>query len=318
MMTNWEFRLFLSLPMLVACQSAADPSPKLKTSGDRIDLMLASEPLASYCRAAEVFNRPEFDRMSDHYPVRADFSIPGPEAGATRPLRIISYNVLEGFRNDPERMELVGAWLREQKPDVIAFQELNGFTPERLREWAVTWGHGHVELLRPDKYSTGLTSREPITGVRRLREGFWHGLLYGETQGMRVYVVHYAPGRERDDVRAREMQLTLSDMDAWEASALPILVLGDFNSYSPHDYPNLDHPRTAPARSLLDRCFVDLVFKHRNDGPLTPSHPTRFDPKKARATAPKDAKPVDAPQSVRPDTDPGADPGAIPSHTVAP
>jgi hypothetical protein len=58
------------------------------------------------------------------------------------PLRIVSHNVLLGFLEKPGPRR--GEWLTrmaERRPDVVALQELNGYTPERLAADARAWGH---------------------------------------------------------------------------------------------------------------------------------------------------------------------------------
>ena len=82
--------------------------------------------------------------------------------------RIIAYNVLEGFRTFPERHPQVLQWLADQQPDVVALEELNEYTEDRLRLEAARWGHPHVALLKLTGYATGFTSRRPITGLDRI------------------------------------------------------------------------------------------------------------------------------------------------------
>ncbi len=46
-------------------------------------------------------------------------------------LKIINWNVLYGF-NHHKSTEEAGRWINTQEPEVIAFQELNGISEERL------------------------------------------------------------------------------------------------------------------------------------------------------------------------------------------
>lgn len=66
------------------------------------------------------------------------------EAGAN--LRVVSYNVFEGLRYFDKRHERAVAWIAAQRPDVVALQELNNYTVEKLKEDARAWGHPYVEL----------------------------------------------------------------------------------------------------------------------------------------------------------------------------
>jgi exodeoxyribonuclease-3 len=110
------------------------------------------------------------------------------------PFRMVAHNVWYGFtkKGEPRHTEWL-AWMKEQNPDVVSLQELNSYTPEKLAADARAWGHEHSVLLKEDGFPTGFTSRTPITGVVKLREGFHHGLMRVETRGLTFYVVHFHP-----------------------------------------------------------------------------------------------------------------------------
>lgn len=160
-------------------------------------------------------------------------------------MRIISYNVLEGMQKPAGRRKAVADWLASQKPGVVAFLELNGYTEARLREEAQAWGHEHAVLLKEKGYPTGLTSRSPITDVQRVLGGFHHGAMRLKTGGVTYYVVHLSPFDSR--VRMMEAAQILAGvkdggighaLDGAQAALVakqPVVVLGDFNSLSPDD-----------------------------------------------------------------------------------
>ena len=60
-------------------------------------------------------------------------------------LKVMTYNVLTGFdwNQDSTRGTELIKWVNEQKPDVLALQEMNGFTDERLAIFAKKWGHDY-------------------------------------------------------------------------------------------------------------------------------------------------------------------------------
>ena len=60
-----------------------------------------------------------------------------------KPLKEISYNIWNSFdfRKDVERKNNVIDWFVDQKPDVVALQELCGYNEETLLEDAKKWGH---------------------------------------------------------------------------------------------------------------------------------------------------------------------------------
>ena len=51
-------------------------------------------------------------------------------------IKIISYNIMDGFSNgtDQDRIARFTAWVKEQSPDVLALNELCGFTEAKLKE----------------------------------------------------------------------------------------------------------------------------------------------------------------------------------------
>ena len=117
-------------------------------------------------------------------------------AEETKPekLRIITHNVWYGFTKKTEpRYANWKRWMKAQAPDVASLQELNNYTEERLRADADSWGHPDSVLLKEDGSPTGITSRYPINDVKRIRQGFHHGLLRCRIQGIWIYVIHFHP-----------------------------------------------------------------------------------------------------------------------------
>ena len=100
---------------------------------------------------------------------------------ATKPgnkLKLLSYNVWYGFTKKPDRKAGYLSFVKEQAPDIVSLQELNTYTPDKLAADANAWGHPHSVLLKEKGFPTGITSSQPITGIRRTLEGFHHGLLH--------------------------------------------------------------------------------------------------------------------------------------------
>lgn len=157
-------------------------------------------------------------------------------------LRVISYNVLVGFQDSSigrflpgcQRQARISAWLAAQRPDVVAFQEMNGFDEERLKELARAWGHEHVALLKEDGYPVALTSNEKIQVIARHRQNLHHGLLHARTHDVDFIVVHFAPmpGVPR---KVLEVAAALKCYRLATSVDHDAIVLGDFNSLAPHD-----------------------------------------------------------------------------------
>lgn len=189
------------------------------------------------------------------------------ESQAREPLRVISFNVLGGFRDGVSRHDRAVAWVAGQQPDIVALQELNDYTDEKLKEDARLWGHEHTVLLPvPSGFHLGLTSREPIDKVRTSTEqGIWHGVLQARTFGLDVTVVHLAP--QLEDVRMPETTLVLEQLASWNPEKRQGILLGDFNSPARSDASyyqdnGLDWPFNVMDRYLAAG-WVDVVAYHQ-------------------------------------------------------
>ena len=79
-------------------------------------------------------------------------------------LRVMTYNVLTGFdwEQDSTRGTKLIEWVRTQKPDVLALEEMNVYTKERLAEFAEKWGHNYSAIAKTDGYPVAITSNQPI------------------------------------------------------------------------------------------------------------------------------------------------------------
>lgn len=172
---------------------------------------------------------------------------------ARAPLKIITYNIWNGFDwgKDQARHDRFLKWVQEQTPDVLALQELCGYTEEKLKADAAVWGHAYSMLLKTDGYPVGITSNQPIKLNEKLIEGLWHGMLHVETHGIDFFVVHLSPADYQ--FRMREAGLIIGRIRAVENK--DYIILGDFNAVSPMD---ADLNLTRP--SLLER------YRHSDAG----------------------------------------------------
>lgn len=183
-------------------------------------------------------------------------SLPPSQLAAAEPtpqtLKLITHNVWYGFTKKPEpRYEQWRAWMPKQNPDVVCLQELNGYTAEKLAADAAAWSHPHSVLLKEDGFPTGITSRFPIHNVARLREGFHHGLLRCQIEGIWIYVIHFHPSNHAR--RVEEAALLAADIAALPGTNPRIILAGDFNGFSAADKPHYDtDPELEPFFSRLD------------------------------------------------------------------
>jgi len=249
------------------------------------------EPVAS-----KMMNTHNNTWASDHPAVLSTIKLGAPHFG------IISYNILEGFTNSPsgrfpagnERQAAVSDWLAEQAPAIVGFQELNGYTEERLAEESRVWGHGYAATVKEGGYIVGLTSREPIAVIERRLEGMHHGSLHARTMGIDCFVVHLSPFSYEH--RQREAIMIVQRVKKSLEAKRPVIVMGDFNSLSPQDIDGyegdealLDRMRASDAKhdhvenlsegqidysvmqTFLDAGLVDLYAKHR-ESDAEPGH----------------------------------------------
>ena len=63
----------------------------------------------------------------------------------TETLKVLSYNVLEGMKLDKANdYNNFVTWVSEQAPDIMAIEETNGFTKEKLTALSAQIGRAHV------------------------------------------------------------------------------------------------------------------------------------------------------------------------------
>lgn len=239
--------------------------------------------------ASRMMNTHNNTWASDHPAVLSTFKLGPPH------FEIISYNILEGFTNSPsqrfpsgnERQGVVSDWLAEQAPAIVGFQELNGYTEERLTEESRAWGHGYAATVKEGGYIVGLTSREPIEVIERHLEGMHHGSLHARTMGIDCFVVHLSPFSYEH--RQRESKMIVQRVRKSVQAKRPVIVMGDFNALSPQDIDAyegdealLTRMRSSDAQHdhvenlsdgqidysvmqiFLDAGLVDMYAKHRD------------------------------------------------------
>lgn len=184
-------------------------------------------------------------------------------------VKVLSYNILNGFdwgKDTVREVELIN-WVNAQKPDVIALQELCGFTQDKLEKMAKKWGHDHALILKTKGYPVGITSNRPIELKEKLLDSLWHGMLSCTTWGIDFYVVHLSPSDWK--FRRNESRIILEKIDAERAKNDKYIVLGDFNAHSPFDgdfdlkYPyQLERTRISDQKSEKYKNLRDGYFDY--------------------------------------------------------
>lgn len=160
----------------------------------------------------------------------------GSAAFAQDYLRVLSYNILEGMKLDTTKgKQQFVKWVKDQDPDIFAIQEANKFTAESLAALAKSYGHNYSVLVKEKGYPTALTSRFPITDVEKINENITHGYITAKVNGYHIVVLHLNP--HHYDIRRKEIALILAKIKENKATK-KLMVMGDFNSYSPLDKAN--------------------------------------------------------------------------------
>lgn len=177
-------------------------------------------------------------------------------------LKVISYNIWNGFDwgKDTVREEAMVQWLQQQDADVIGFQELNAFTPEKFARLALQWGHPYTLLLKEEGYPIGISSKTPLELKSRMLGGLWHGVLHAKTRNIDFLVVHLSPHDWQFRRSEAEIISNYIEHVLIKNQQDKFMVMGDFNSHSPFDARfDRAHPETLRRNQESDR----LRFKEK-------------------------------------------------------
>ncbi len=197
--------------------------------------------------------------------------------------KVVSYNILEGMKNDKaNNYDNFVAWVTEQKPDVLALEECNGFTAEFLADLARRWGHEYVAFNSEHKgmYPVALTSKYPVEVVKFMQDAgnheIYHNAIHAKIKGVNVVVLHLYPFSKYpnsssaevgsgEEYRVREMNYILDNTIRKYPTEPYWLMMGDFNSYSPLDKDQLGNDKYYDVHSLvLKNGYYDAVRERHN------------------------------------------------------
>lgn len=159
-------------------------------------------------------------------------------------LKIISYNAYWGMKSDKsEGKKKFIEWAKKQDADIIAWQEMNHFTREKLEAFSHSYGHNYAVLLKESKdpkdpkddefFPTAITSKYPIVNVNKVVDNLWHGALFADVGKYHFVVTHMNPFRTSQ--RIDEMNLILDSIKYSSDPDGKWIIAGDLNSFSPLD-----------------------------------------------------------------------------------
>lgn len=216
-------------------------------------------------------------------------------------LRVITYNILQGMRLDSAAGKPVFVqWLKQMDPDVLALQEVTGFTQASLEQLALQYGHPYaVLLIEGEKYPVAITSKYPIVNVKKVYDNMDRGFIMARVKDLNLVSLHFTPFDYRK--RRQEVDLLLANIDA-QTEKQKWVIMGDFNTVSPADsaaysdgrmvanyqaYEKKYAPIQKLANDKLDYTVIEKITARGFTDALkatTPAfvktvHPKRFEPK---------------------------------------
>ncbi|MCT1524117.1 endonuclease/exonuclease/phosphatase family protein [Sphingobacterium hotanense] len=151
---------------------------------------------------------------------------------------LLSYNVKHGFEGDSLTINRFRNWITQQvKPDVILYQEMNGFTKAKLRSLAKSYGHNYIAILNKESglsptHPLAITANRPIEQIEYKIEDMWHGYLLAKVNNLYIMVTHMAPFTLEN--RQKDVSTILKRIEKLPSES-QILVAGDFNALARSD-----------------------------------------------------------------------------------
>lgn len=161
------------------------------------------------------------------------------ESSQSGSFKVLSYNVYEGFRGDPVNIENFKKWVDTVKPDVIAFQEMKGFTKASLQSFAKEMGFPYSVMHHEAGLPVALISKYAITDVKTVPANLH--LIQAKILDYHFFVIHLSPltyGKRQEEMATileRTKQIPASEK---------VLMMGDFNNMSPQDASFYDNNAT--------------------------------------------------------------------------
>lgn len=186
------------------------------------------------------------------------YAIAIPAIDTLRTIKLISYNVYYGLRNDPsiDKKTFID-WISKHDPDIVAIQEANGFTASSLATMAGSYGHSYSALLRESGFPVALTSRYPITNIKRVFTSSNQGYIFANILDYNIIVLHLNSASE--ELRQSEMQTILSNTIDTYPFRKKWMIMGDFNCVSP-----LDEEALTNASGVKDFAIQSRLLNYYN------------------------------------------------------
>lgn len=176
--------------------------------------------------------------------------------------KVLSYNVLKGFQQDSVIHQDYFKWVKQIDPDIVAYQEMNDFTQGSLEKFAAKYNHPYAIQSKLTGFPVALSSKYPITNVKKVLDNMWHAFLYANINNIHVFVIHFSPFDYKK--RQEEIKNVLA-----HAALLPkgekILIMGDFNSVAISDAAQYS---TAMVKSMQASEVKQAHIRNLNNGEM--------------------------------------------------
>ena len=151
---------------------------------------------------------------------------------AQEKIKILSYNVLYGLKQDSVNIARYKQLVGTLDPDIIATQEMNGWTQKTLEGLANSYGHPYALQSKEEGFPVALTAKNPLVNFKKVTENMWHSYIYAKIKGLHVFVIHFSPFDYKK--RLEEVANVLAQAKELPSEE-PILIMGDFNSLDAAD-----------------------------------------------------------------------------------
>ena len=206
-------------------------------------------------------------------------------------MKIITYNILDGFENAAGRKKDCATWLKQQAPDILFLNELNGFTPQSLALYAKEWDHPYSFLLtgRSD-YKIAITAKFPLTNIQAFyKDLLGHGIITCDCIGISLITTHLNPHSIKK--RHHDLDFIIRKIETLLENKKNFVFGGDLNSFfigeKKYYQDDLNHLRRwymirtkknpafenlnndqfdfSISERLLKLSLVDLISKHTKE-----------------------------------------------------
>ena len=186
-------------------------------------------------------------------------------------LKIISYNVYNGMKLDEsEGKQKYIDWAKAQDADIIAWQEMNFFTREKLEKFAASYGHKYAVLLKESPedaafFPVAITSKYPIVNVNKVVDNLWHGALYADIGNYHFVITHMNPFWTAK--RIDEINLIIDSIKYSRDPKGKWIIAGDLNSFSPAD--KSDYDKSTLLEDIKEKQKKRPILENLVDGKLS-------------------------------------------------